>query len=282
MESMVTLFFEFREAVFAGLIISVVCSILGVFVICKRLVFIGITLSETATCGVALAFILGWPAFGGASLLTLVAVAIAAYPYETTRIPRDTVIGLLFVIATAMTILLVSKSGFGIIEVKSLLYGDLILASGNDLRVIIMVMIPVMAGLLMFIRPILYSFVDREAYRVMGGRPAIWEAVYFVALGLAVSAASKITGPLLVFCYLLVSPTVALLVSRRFNTVLLLSALTGITGTLLGYVISFRFDLPTNQTVCICSCVILLIAVVGKKLLACFKTTGISSRALSA
>jgi ABC-type cobalamin/Fe3+-siderophores transport system ATPase subunit len=40
----------------------------------------------------------------------------------------------------------------------------------------------------------------RIADRVMDGQPAIWEAVYFVALGLTVSAASKITGPLLVFC----------------------------------------------------------------------------------
>lgn len=254
--STLDLFAQFPQSIAAGLLTAAVCSLLGVFVVLKRMVFIGATLSETAACGIALSFLLHWPPLAGAALLTLGVVSVAAYPYESARVPRDAVLGLLFVAAAAGGILIVSKSGFGLMEIKALLYGDLILADAADLRMLVVVLVPVAAGLLLFLRPILNSFLDREAARVMGLRPALWEGVFFVGLGLAVSAASKITGPLLVFCYLLAPPATALILTRRFGVAMALSAGVGLAATAVGIAISFALDLPTNQTICVV-CVVL-------------------------
>ena len=73
--------------------------------------------------------------------------------------------------------------------------------------------VPVGVYLLAFLRPTLHTFLDREAARVLGVRVVLWELLYFFALGLAVSAASKVAGALLVFCYLVVAPSTALLLS---------------------------------------------------------------------
>jgi len=106
------------------------------------------------------------------------------------------------------------------------------------------------------------SFLDRETAQVCGLRPALWEGLYFVLRGLTVSAASKTTGALMVFCYLVVSPATGLLLSRRFGIALVLTVIAAIVGTLAGLTTSFQWDLPTNPTICAACCVGLVLAAV--------------------
>ncbi|MBL7225645.1 MAG: metal ABC transporter permease [Desulfobacteraceae bacterium] len=244
----------FPHAIAAGLVISATCTLIGVFTILKRMVFIGITLSEVAACGIAAAMVCEIHPFAGAITLTLAAVAVLSYPFETNRIPRDAVLGVIFVFTSALGILLVSKSGFGLNEVKALLYGNLILTSPGDLQVILSILLPVLVYLLAFIRPTLYTFLDREAAKLLGVRVALWELLYFFALGLAVSAASKVAGAILIFCYLVVAPSAALLLVRQFVWVMVIALSGGLISTLIGLYGSFRCDFPTNQTIAITTC----------------------------
>ena len=261
-ENMQTILEMFPEAVIAGAVIGAVCAMLGVFVILKRVVFIGIALSEVAACGIAAAIMCHIHPFLGAATLTLATVIVLSYPFESNRLPRDAVLGIIFVLASAASILLVANSGFGLQDVKALLYGDLILTSDTDIILILAIFIPVGVYLLAFGRPTLYTFLDREAARVLGMRVVLWELLYFFALGLAVSAASKVAGALLVFCYLVVAPSTALLLSRKLWGVLVISAIAAVVATMGGLYISFSRDLPTNQTIAASSCVVLAAAVV--------------------
>jgi len=249
-----TLVEMFPQAILGGLLIASVCALLGVFVILKRVVFIGIALSEVAACGVAAGLLLGIHPVVSASVLTLVTVALLAYPFEQERIPRDAILGVVFVLAAALSILLVAKSGFGLQDVKALLYGDLILTSDGDLAVLAATLVPVLAYVLLFLRPTLYTFLDRDAAKVLGIRAALWELLYFLALGLAVSAASKVAGALLVFCYLVVAPAAALLLAKRLGAVMVAAAGLAALCTVAGLYFSVSRDLPTNQTIAVVSC----------------------------
>lgn len=264
--AMQCLYCQFPEALAAGMLISAVCSLLGVFVILKRAVFIGITLSEVATCGVAASFLLGIPSFAGSLALVLAAVSLLAIPFENQRIPRDTLMGILFIAASALSILLVSKSGPGLMEIQAVLYGDLILASRKELLLLACVLIPSLLVFLLAFRPILHSFLDREAAKVLGIRTWVWESLYFLMLGLVISATSQIAGALLVFCYLVVCPATALVLSKRIAVVMVLAPLLGMAATFLGMVVSFDCDFPTNQTICIASCILFVVGTATKRI----------------
>ena len=250
----VNLLRTFPDAALAGIVIATACSLLGVFVILKRVVFIGITLSEVAACGIAAALVCGVHPFVGASVLTLAAVAVVAQPFELKRLPRDALLGVVFVLAASTSILLVSRSGFGLHEVKALLYGDLILTSRRDLAIILSTLLPIVVYMLLSLRPTLLSFLDRDAATVLRLRVKVWELFYFVALGLAVSASSKVAGALLVFCYLVVAPATALLLSKRLWQVMTLAAGIAVASTVVGMVVSFTWDLPTNQAIVVTVC----------------------------
>ena len=233
-ENITVLLDVFPFAIGGGLIIAAVCAALGVFVVLKRVVFIGIALSQAAAAGIASSFVFHLPPMLGAGLLSMLTVTLLAYPYESRRVPRDAVLGAVFVFASALSILIVSKSGFGLTEVQSLLYGDLIVTSERDFWVIVFTLGPVIACFLIFLRPILFTFLDRDQARVMGLRAGVWELVFFYLLGIATSGSSKVGGSLLVFCYLTIPAMIGLLLSNRLWKVMVLSIVIACFATLMG------------------------------------------------
>ena len=194
------------------------------------------------------------------SALCLSVVMFLAYPFDWSRLPRDAVLGVVFVLASGSSVLLVAKSGFSLERVKSLLYGNLLFASAKDLETIAFVLIPVVVCFFLFLRPMLYSFLDRESAKVLGVNAGLWEMLYFFMLGSSVAASSKIAGPVLVFCYLIVGPSAALLASRKLWLVISLAVSVNITATFGGMYWSYVRDLPTNQVISVFSCIIFLCA----------------------
>ncbi|OGK10904.1 MAG: hypothetical protein A2W80_05970 [Candidatus Riflebacteria bacterium GWC2_50_8] len=241
-------------------LMAITFAIFGIFVVLKRMVFIGVTLSEVAACGVAFALIYEFPPFLGAAMFCLVVVAILAYPYELSKLPRDTVLGTIFIFASGMGILLVAGSGFGLEKVKGILYGNLLFASTNDVLTICAVMIPALLMLLIFFRPVLYSFLDRESALTLGINVWRYELLFFVFLGLTVAAASRIAGVMLVFCYLVVPAATALLLSRNMVPGILLACFFAVLTTVLGVMTSYQADLPPNQLIAVISCCFFVIA----------------------
>lgn len=249
----------------AAFLMAATFSVFGVFVVLKRMVFIGVTLSEVAAFGVAFALVHGLPPFAGAALFCLLVVAILAYPYEFTRLPRDTILGAIFIFASGMSILLVARSGFGLEKVKAILYGNLLFASNTDLLTICAVMLPALLAIWLFYRPILYSFLDRESAITLGISAWRYELLFFVFLGLTVAAASRIAGVMLVFCYLVVPAATALLLARHLLQGMLLAVLAASFATVMGIATSYQADLPPNQLIAVISCAFLLLALLYRQ-----------------
>ncbi|MFZ5586871.1 MAG: metal ABC transporter permease [Thermodesulfobacteriota bacterium] len=254
----------FPQALLGGIAVAVACALLGVLAVLKRVVFIGITLSEVANLGVALGLAWGLPHLPLTGGLTLAAAAALALPRGFGRLTREAVLGVVFVLASSLAVLVVANSGFGLGEVKALLYGDLLLASPTDNRLMLGVLAPVSLVLLTFLRPIAFSFLDRDAARVLGLRVVWWELVYFACLGLAVAAAAKSAGALLVFGHLVIAPSAALVICRRLGWALAWAAGLAVAASLAGLGWSFAADLPAGQCICVVEGAMLGAALLGR------------------
>jgi zinc transport system permease protein len=248
----------FPEAVLCGTVMAAVCSAFGVFVVLKRIVFISIALSEAATCGLALALVFRFSTLAGSALVTGAVVVLLTLPERRQRLPKDVLLGTVFLLASSASVLLVAQSGFGLEEIKAMLYGDLIVSSPRDRWVLLLTGVPSLAVLLLFLRPVLYAFLDREAACVMGIRCWFWEGLFFFLLGLVVSGASKSGGALLVFCQLVVVPATALLLARRLWVVIGISVAVGLATTWAGLLTAYSADLPANPTIIGLSCLLLM------------------------
>ena len=258
MQSAVSFTRLFPEAVVCGTVMAAVCSAFGVFVVLRRIVFISIALSEAATCGLALALVFHFSPLAGSALVTGAVVFLLTLPEKRRHLPKDVVLGTVFLLASSASVLLVAQSGFGLEEIKAMLYGDLIVSSTRDRWVLLLTGVPSLAVLLLSLKPVLYAFLDREAAFVMGIRCWFWEGLFFFLLGLVVSGASKSGGALLVFCQLVAVPATALLLARRLWAVIGLSMALGVLTTWVGLLTAYRADLPANPTIIGVACLLLI------------------------
>lgn len=232
-----------------GVLIATVSSQLGVFVLTKRVVFIGVTLSQVSALGVAIALLMKWNPQLCAIGLSVPIALLLAFPFETTRIPRDTILGIIFIAASAFSILVMAQSAHGLQQVKVILYGNLLFASKQDFWVSLSLLLPVLVFFLLGLRPTLFTFLDRDAAQVTGVHTAAWELAFFLVLALVISVSTKVTGALLTFCYLVIGPAVGLLFGNRFPTTLLISSFFGVAITLAGMALSYIKNLPTSHTI---------------------------------
>ena len=97
---------------------------------------------------------------------------------------------------------------------------------------------------------------------VLGLRARAWELTFFYILGIVVSAASKVGGSLLVFCYLTAPAMIGLLLANRLGPAMAISVAAACTATLSGLHLSYTADLPSNQTIIVVHCLLLVVAAI--------------------
>lgn len=270
MSELAALWKFFAPGLLAGLILAVVCAALGVLVLTKRVTFVGMTLSEVSACGLALGLLLlhalepRLPAFaekwsGAITMLSAVAATAAAVTAlalaaNARRVSQDGIMGIIFALAGATSILLVSYSSFGLDEIKDLLWGNLLVAKPADLAMAAAVLLPLLAALIVLLPRLTLAFTDADLARLMKGRPRAWELAFFYALGVVVAVGSKIGGSLLVFAYLIAPASAGLLCSNRMGRAMAVSSAIAAVCTAAGLYLSVRFDVPASQLVIVLLC----------------------------
>lgn len=257
-ENIVDVFNLFPYGILSGIIMSIVCPFIGVFVVCRKDSFITLTLSEVSIMGVALAFFLNASHYEISIPLTIIA-SLFILRLSNKKIPTHSIFAGIFILASALAVLIVSKSAHGLNEVKNLFYGDLTLINITDFMILLTFLSLVFFFFLFFFRNFLYTFLDRDYAFISGIFVEYWEFCYMFAIGIIVSVTSFTGGILLSFCLLVISPSLGLLICRKIEYVILISVFISIISILLGFVISYRLDLPVNQTICAILCSLLII-----------------------
>ena len=235
--------------VVAGMVVGAGCAALGMFVILRRVVFIGIALAQGAALGVALALAAGIAPFWGAAGVSGGIVALLAVQRLSARFGRDALLGVLFVAASACAPLIVAHSAFHLHDVTKIFYGDLTLMEPVEMAAIM----ATGAGALLFVavclRALVVVGVDRDFARSMGVRATGWDALYFLALAVVVAVAARGVGSVLVFSYLIVAPLFGLLTCRTLKPALISACTMAAASTLFGFLIALLTDLTANLVI---------------------------------
>lgn len=238
-----------RMAIGAGLLVGVMASYLGVWVVLRRVVFVGIALAQVATLGVALSFYVPWPPLPLALIATLAAAWFLSDAGERTRIPREAGIGAVYVASAAASILLVAKSAQGETHVLGLLFGNILTVTAGDLLGLAGVAVAVLGLHLGFAKEILFVSFDPETARAAGYRVRGWNLLFDVTLALAIAMSIRVAGALLVFSFLVQPAMVGLRLSTGLRGTFLWALGSAAVATLAGVAISLTADLPTGPAI---------------------------------
>ena len=259
----------FREALYGALVIALACSVLGVYVVLRRIVFVGAALAQLSSAGIALSLFLS--GIGVAASLTshpvpmalLVTLAGALFfgveGGGRGPVPPDATIGVTYAVAAAAGILLVAKAATG--EAHDIfLQGNILSITRGDTLVLLAVSIPVLLVHLLFYKEFLFVSFDRETARTLGYRVAAWNLLLYGTLGLVIAFALQFAGVTLVFNVLVLPAVTGLLLARGMAGVFAWSVASAVLAAVIGFTLSVPYDLPTGPAIICVSGVLALLA----------------------
>jgi zinc/manganese transport system permease protein len=212
----------------------------GIQVLARNVIFVDLALAQIAALGATVAFMLGHPAQSPATYayslaLTLLASVLLAFTRAwATRVPQEALIGVIYVVAAAVSILVIDRAPQGAEHLKQILTGNILFAGIGELSVIV----PLYAAV-----GLLHFLLRRQ---LMGSRSLGWEFLFFATFGVVVTSSVAIAGVLLVFSFLIVPAAIGVMFSRSLAVQLTIGWAVGTLTSAIGLAGSFAFDLPTG------------------------------------
>jgi ABC-type Mn2+/Zn2+ transport system permease subunit len=259
-----------QQALVATVLVGVTCAFLSVFVVLRRIVFVGVALAQLSSAGVALALFLGVTAgfaLTGASLaFMLVGVVFFALPTVGRRVSQEAVIGTGYAAAAALGILLVARSAAGESHMLNLLFGNILAATPKDN--LLMAIVFACVGLVhhRFHKEFIFVSFDPEMARTLGVRTRGWDLLLFLTVGVTIAVAIRVAGALLVFAFLVIPGLTGLLAGGKLGRAFLVSIGAAVISAVAGLHLSFIFDLPSAATMIVLACAVLgITAVFGRR-----------------
>jgi len=226
---------------------------LGLHVLARGIIFVDLALAQVAALGVSVAFLLGQEAHGlmaqlyafGATLIAAAGFAkLRQLPGKTTR---EVTIGCVYVVATALTIVILSRSSQGMEELKGLFNGHILWVSWSEIAIVAVAYV-LLAMLHLYYRNRFYSLSFNEEGEDTDSTSFIWEFLFFASFAVVITLAVNLAGVLLVFAFLIIPAFSASFLSQSTTSRLLIGWLLGACGSAVGLWLSFIADLPTGAT----------------------------------
>lgn len=249
-----------RFALISSELIGVICSYIGVFVVLKRIIFVGIALAQISALGVATAVYLEKDPTLYAFLFTIVGVIILAPNYGGKRFPPEAILGICFAASWAFAILLLSKAAHGEASMLDLVRGNILGTTDKDIRSLLIIFIPSIIIYLVFYKQFLFALYDHEMADTLGMNSKLWIFIFYLLLGLVVSVSIKTAGVLLTFTLLIIPAVTALSIGNSLKSCILISILFSLLACILGCIYSVKLDFPTGPAIAACCFLIFIIA----------------------
>jgi zinc/manganese transport system permease protein len=212
----------------------------GLQVLARRVIFVDLALAQVAALGATVGFMLGHPAQGPATYGYTLAFAVAAAALLAGtrawagRVPQEALIGVVYVVAAAASILLIDWAPQGAEHLKQILTGNILTSGTDELAVIVPLYAAV--GLLHWLL----------RGRLDGAGPFAWEFVFYATFGIVVTSSVAIAGVLLVFSFLIIPAAIGVIYASAPARQLAIGWITGTLASAAGLGLSFAFDLPTG------------------------------------
>ncbi len=255
----------FQRALIAGLAIAVMAGLLGVFVVQRRLSFLGDGLAHAAFGGMGIgAFVIVSTGLVSSQLglfthpiwialpFSLLAALVIAWLRRSTRLSSDTAIGVAFAVSVALGVLFFSLIPPDVnlgVSAMDLLFGSILGVRAGDLWLILAVALLSSAILLLFWGRLGYATFDDELARADGVATARLELLLFMLAAVIIAVSASVVGIILMAAYLVIPAAAARLVSRTLAQTTVVSVLLGLVSTLVGLALSFYLDVPSGSTI---------------------------------
>ena len=255
-----------QRALLSGIAISIMCSIVGLFLVLKRHSLFGDALAHVAFGGIALGLFTGvYPILTAYVVAILSAVGVNKLR-ESTKIPPDSSIAVLLTSGLAIGVILISISGGFTLDLFSFLFGNILLVSNEDLIMILItdaIVVPIIYVL--YKRLILIVFDENQAK--VSGLNVTWINTLFIVLAsITIIASIRLVGVLLISSLIVIPNITALLLGKGFKKTIFLSCAISVFSVVFGIVASYYVNLVPSGTIVLTMVSMFIVTIILKNM----------------
>ncbi|HSM58812.1 MAG TPA: metal ABC transporter permease [Candidatus Sulfomarinibacteraceae bacterium] len=237
------------RALLAAVMVGLVCSILGTYVVLRGMAFLGDALAHTILPGVVVAFLLGWPLAVGALIMgVLTALGIGALSSQG-MLKEDTAIGIIFAASFALGVALLSGVGNYTVDLAHFLFGNLLGVSQADLWLILGLGAVVLLLVALFYKEFLVISFDMTLARTLRLPTTFLRYLLLILITITIVVALQVVGIALILAILVTPAAAASLLTRRLPSMMAVSALIGVLSGVSGLYISYYLNIASGPAV---------------------------------
>src|SRR5258708_14665519 len=218
------------QAFAAAVITGILLSYLGVHVVGRGIVFVDLALGQISSLGVAFGAFIGTGLTSIPLIFTLVGALLMSFiNIRDKRLKQEAIIGIIYAFASALTVLLISKTPHGDSDIQEVLFGSILSISWQQISVIGIVFGAIALMHLIFFRKffaLTESFENGENHLV--GIFNVWNFLFYMSIGLAIVFAVKVNGVIPVFSFLIIPAVSAIFVSKNKIIVIVIACIISI------------------------------------------------------
>ena len=245
-----------QNAILAGLLGGITCSVVGVFVVTMHLSFIGVCIAHAAFAGALLGLWLGFNPLIGALLFSLGAAAIIGPVADRGELNPDTSIGIIFSVMLGLAFLFMGLMQGARTEALNLFWGSILTVSQQDI-IFLAATTGVVVGLVaIFYKEIQAVICHREVALAVGIPATIIFYGLLFSTGVTITASLQSIGGLLIYTLILNPAAAAYQLTYSLKKMLLIAAAFGVVSCWAGLVASYFFDIPSGASIVITSAII--------------------------
>ncbi|MDD2851302.1 MAG: metal ABC transporter permease [Desulfuromonadaceae bacterium] len=241
-----------QRALLAGTLIALLCSVLGVFLVLRRLSLIGDGLAHVTFGSTAIALALKF--YSAMSLLVSMPIVLLASLgilklTERGRLSGDAAIGLVSALGISAGIILASVGGGYNVDLLSYLFGNILSIRTEEVVIAALLCLGVMLMLTLYYHELFAVSFSDELAKVSGIRTSFINSILVLLTALSVVLAMKLVGIMLISSLLIVPAATALQLARGFKVCIVLAALQGCCSVVVGIIISILSNLPASASI---------------------------------
>jgi manganese/iron transport system permease protein len=236
---------SFAEAIVIGML----CGVIGTYVVLRGMAFLGDAMAHAVFPGVVIAYLLRVDlVFGGLAFGLLTALGIGTLSRHR-RISMDSAIGVLFVGAFALGVVLISSIRSYVRDLAGILLGDILGVTSQDVWLTVAVGCLVVAAVYLFHKELSLVSFDMEMAEAMGLPVALLDIGLLVLLALIVIVSIQAVGTVLVLAMLVTPATTARLLTERLAPMMAVAAALGALAGVIGLYASYYLNVASGGAV---------------------------------
>lgn len=248
------------RALLAAVIVGVVGSILGVYIVLRGMAFLGDAMAHTILPGVVVAFLLGWPLAIGALIMGILTALGIGLLTERTSLKEDTAIGVIFAGLFALGVAMLSTRGNYSIDLAHFLFGNMLGVSPLDLAVTTALGFIVLLLVYLFYKEFLVLSFDPVLAETLRLPTKFLNYLLLMLIAVTIVVALQVVGVALILAILVIPAASASFLTHRLPSMMVVSAAIGVFSGVTGVYVSYYLNIASGPAVVlVATCVFLLI-----------------------